>query len=46
MSLQIEYTVDQENFVVKKVTWDKSSTRFNFIKAESIICTSTEELCC
>ena len=38
-------TVDQENFVVKKVTWDKSLTYFNFIKAESMVCTSTKELC-
>ena len=27
-----KHTVDQEDFVVKKVTWDKSSTRFNFRK--------------
>ena len=39
------HTVDQENFVVKKVTWNKSSTRFDFVKAESIVCTSTKELC-
>ena len=32
-----EYTVDQENFVVEKVMWDKSSARFNFVKAESIV---------
>ena len=38
------YTVDRENFVVKKVTWNKSSTRFNFVKAESIVCMSTKEL--
>ena len=28
-------TVDQENFVVKKVTWNKSSMHFNFVKAEA-----------
>ena len=33
----ILYTVDRENFIVKKVMWDKSSKRFNFIKAESIV---------
>ena len=38
------YTIDQENFVVKKVRWDKSLTCFNFIKAESIVFTSTKEL--
>ena len=37
-------TVDRENFVVKKVTCDKCSTYFNFVKAESIVCTSTKEL--
>ena len=37
-------TVDRENFIVKKVTWNKSSTHFNFVKAESIVCTSTKEL--
>ena len=37
-------TVDRENFVVKKVTWNKSSVRFNFVKRESILCTSTKEL--
>ena len=31
-------TVDQENFVDKKVTWDKSLMNFNFVKAESIVC--------
>ena len=36
-------TVDQENFVVKKVKWDKSLMHFNFVKAESIVCTSTKE---
>ena len=41
-----QHTVDREKFVIKKVTWDKSSTRFNFVKAESIVCTSTEELYC
>ena len=35
------YTVDRENFIVKKITWDKCSMRFNFVKAESIVCTST-----
>ena len=30
-------TVDWENFVVKKVTWNKSSARFNFVKTESIV---------
>ena len=25
--------VDRENFVVIKVTWDKSLTHFNFVKA-------------
>ena len=35
-------TVDRENYVVKKVMWDKSSTCFNFIKAESIVCMSTK----
>ena len=39
-------TVDRENFVVKKVTWDKSLTHFNFVKAVSIECMSTEELHC
>ena len=39
-------TVDWENFIIKKVTWDKNSMRFNFAKAESIVCTSTEELHC
>ena len=29
-------TVDLENFVAKKVIWDKGSTHFNFVKAESI----------
>ena len=38
-------TVDRKNFVVKKVAWNKSSARFNFVKAESIVCTSTKELC-
>ena len=39
------HTVDRENFIVKKVTWNKKSlTRFNFVKAESIVCTSTKEL--
>ena len=38
------HTVDWENFIIKKVMWDKSSTRFNFIKAKSIVCTSTKEL--
>ena len=28
-------TIDRENFVVKKVTWDKSSTHSNFVEAES-----------
>ena len=28
----------------KKVTWDKSSMCFNFVKAESIVYTSTKEL--
>ena len=43
---KIDNTVDRKNFIVKKVTWDKSLTRFNFVKAESIVCMSTEELCC
>ena len=38
------YTVDRENFIVEKVTWDKSLTCFNFVKAESIVCTSTKEV--
>ena len=29
---------------MKKVMWDKSSTHFNFIKAENIVCTTTKEL--
>ena len=37
--------VDWENFVIKKVTWDKSSACFNFVKTKSIVCTSTKELC-
>ena len=36
-------TVDRENFVINKVTWDKSLMHFNFIR-ESIVCTSTKEL--
>ena len=28
----------------KKVTWDKSLMRFNFVKGESIVCMSTNEL--
>ena len=39
------HTVDLENFIAKKVTRDKSFACFNFVKAESIVCTSTEELC-
>ena len=39
---RIEDTIDRENFVVKKVKWDKS---FNSVKAESIVCMSTKELC-
>ena len=39
-------TVDHKNFVIKKVMWDKNLMHFNFMKAESIVCTSTEELCC
>ena len=39
-------TIDWENFVVKKVMWDKSLMRFNFVKAESIVFTNTEKLCC
>ena len=31
--------MDRENFVVKKVTWDNSLTRFSFV--ESIVCMST-----
>ena len=31
-------------FVVKKVTRDKSLACFNFVKTESIVCTSTKEL--
>ena len=37
------YTVDRENFVIKKVTWNKSSAHFNFVKAESIVCMSAKE---
>ena len=37
-------TVDRENFVVKKVVWDKSLTGFNFVKTECIACMSTKEL--
>ena len=34
------FTIDQENFVVNKVTWDKkSSMHFNFTKEESTVCT-------
>ena len=29
----IQITVDWESFVVKKVTWNKSSTCFNFVEA-------------
>ena len=35
-------TADWKNFVVKKVTWNKSLTRFNVVKANSIVCTSTK----
>ena len=38
------HTVDWENSVVKKVTQDKSLACFNFVKTESIVCTSTKEL--
>ena len=44
LSIAGSTTVDRENFVGKKVTWDKSLTRFNFVKSESIACTSTKEL--
>ena len=33
----ILYTADLENFVVKKVTCDKNSVCFNFVKTESIV---------
>ena len=36
-------TVDRENFVIKKATWDKTLTHFNFIR-ERIVCTSTKDL--
>ena len=37
--LKCMHTIDQENFVVNKVMWDKTLTHFNFVKAESIVCT-------
>ena len=42
--IRITHTVDRENIVIKKVTWNKSLMRFNFVKAESKVCMSTKEL--
>ena len=44
-TMRLHTTIDRENFVIKKVMWNKSSTHFNFVKAESIVCMSTKELC-
>ena len=41
---KIDTTIHRENFIVKKVTWNKSSVHFNFVKTGSIVCTSTKEL--
>ena len=43
-AIQIWCTIDWENFIIKKVTWNKSSTRFNFVKAETIVCISIKKL--